>query len=212
MPTFDELDKNAKEKAIERWREEGHCWSDPEQQMFSENAVQYLNERGYLVETGKTYWSLYPKRFGFEGEIDVEAWRKHKDHKKYLKWELKPRWKTIPPPWYQWSPFPKVVALLNFFKVKDVQIFTPLLKITGRNLDMDVETDIKYTGDEMHVADYVGALIPDFDQILKLAAEDHAAVLAGMLEDEYEYACGDDNIADALIANEYEFDEEGVLQ
>lgn len=76
---FEELSKEAKERAIEQWREKGYDFDDNDAQFLTEDFKEILKERGFYDP--KVYWSLgYCQGDGvcFEGAIEPSELFKQK--------------------------------------------------------------------------------------------------------------------------------------
>lgn len=194
---FEELDDEAKERAIEWYRSKGWCWDQPEVEMFTDSQKEWLESLGYLVEN--LNWDTNPTWAMFSADVDIVKWASHLAPE-ILGRKLDPSKVLVPRGRKEWRPLPKQYTLGEILENPDVGISVQIQ--TTRAV-----VDIDYSGEDEEALEYWESFEEPLEDLFTDVAQDVAGKIAEALDAEIEYLCGDEAIVESLEG--LEFDREG---
>lgn len=188
---YNELTNEAKEKARDEYRNaEGNFeWWDGVYEIVKETATSF----GLRIDD--IYWS------GFWSQGDGASFKGVLDFKETDEADLP---KAIQP---IYARLKEMHAMLRLALQEDLWV---RVTQSGRHVhEMSMDVEGGYWEEDDNDEDREGLVVFDFyDEILELM-RDYARWIYDALESEYEYLNSDECVEETLLANEYDFDEEG---
>ena len=190
---FEELSEGAKKKAIEDYRRRG-TWEQWDSEDLSGYFKERLMEYGFYNDVEVEFSLGYCQGDGvaFYGEIDFSMWLKnHQDH--FTKKELKRL------EWLNYEFGIELSTTRNFLSYHYSHYNT-----------MDINVECDYRTDYRHTGQY-DEVLQKLEELLKAEVVELSCDFERIGYEEIEYKDSDRYIIDYIIANEYEFMEDGSM-